>query len=132
VIPATRHPADINQNWASQNDGTFVSPGGDRVNWHIDRTAGDPQGVVFRMENQCQSGWDKSFITRDGEGNQWEVRARVNAAGENSLWAQQCQNGQQFTFRKPAFLGRWIDVFSVGGLAALQGGDRVTFRWTQD
>ena len=53
LIPATRYPSDLNQNWAAQGDGTFASSGGDRVDYHVDRSVGDPQGVVFRMIDMC-------------------------------------------------------------------------------
>lgn len=133
LIPSTRHPSDINQNWAASNDGEFKSIGGDIVQWKIERGIhNDPEGVSFTLVNKCQSGWDKIVVIRDGEGGSWEIRGTKNHAGENGLWAHQCDNGQQFTFRKPSFAGRWINVFSIGGLGALQPKDKVTFTWIKD
>ncbi|HEX8613899.1 MAG TPA: hypothetical protein VF800_21695 [Telluria sp.] len=132
LIPATRYPRDVNQNWAAIGSGTFVVQSGDRVDYHVDRGVGDPATVVFRIVNVSPKGWDKGFTLRDGLGNEWPVRAGHAGANENSLWAEQTQNGQLITFAKPGFLAVWRDVFSVGGLAALKGGDRATFTWLTD
>jgi hypothetical protein len=132
VIPATRFPSDINENWVSTQNGTFVSSGGDRINYLVENGVEDQAVVIFRLVNQTQSGWDKTFILRDGEGSQWEVPATVARFGQEGLYREQVLNGQQITFRKPSFFGIWINVISVGGLAALQGGDRATFTWVQD
>lgn len=132
VIPSTRFPPDINENWVAKLNGTFVSAGGDRIDYRVENNVGDPAVVTFRMVNSNQSGWDKSFILRDGQGSQWEVPSTVARAGEESLWAAQVLNGQRIDFRKPSFAGFWITAFTVGGLASLQGGDRATFTWTQD
>lgn len=132
AIPSTRFPADINQNWVIQQPGTFVSPGGDRIEFRVDNGAVDPAIVRFRLINQNQSRWDKSFVLRDGLGSQWEIRSTVAGLGQEDLWAAQVLNGQQITFRKPSFGGWWIDVLSVGGIQALQPGDQATFTWVQD
>jgi hypothetical protein len=132
VIPATRFPSDINENWVSTQNGTFVSAGGDRINYLVESGVEGLAVVIFRLVNQTQSGWDKTFILRDGEGSQWEVPSTVARFGQEGLYANQVLNGQQITFRKPSFFGIWINVISVGGLAALQGGDRATFTWVQD
>jgi hypothetical protein len=132
AIPSPRSVPDINQNWVAQRNGTFVTPGGDRVNYLVESGVEDPAVVTFRLVNQNQSGWDKSFILRDGQGSQWEIGSTVSQAGQDGLWAGQVHNGQQLTFRKPSFMGWWIDAFSVGGLDALQPGDRATFTWVQD
>ncbi len=132
VIPSTRFPSDINQGWVAQQNGTFVSPGGDRIDYLVENGVEDPAIVRFRLVNQTQSGWDKTYILRDGQGSQWEIRSTVAQAGQEDLWANQVLNGQQITFKKPSFFGMWIDVVSVGGLEGLQGGDRATFTWVRD
>lgn len=132
LIPATRYARDVNQNWAAQGDGTFATQAGDRVDYHVDRGVGKPDEVAFRIVNVSPRGWDKGFTLRDGGGSEWPVRAGHAGVNENSLWAGQTQNGQQLTFAKPGFLAVWRDVFSVGGLAPLKGGDRATFTWITD
>jgi len=132
AVPSTRFGGDINQGWVAQQNGTFVSVGGDRVDYLVENGIVDPAIVRFRMINQTQSRWDKSFVLRDGGGSQWEIRSTVSGLGQEDLYANQVLNGQQITFRKPSFGGWWIDVFSVGGLAALQPGDQATFTWVQD
>lgn len=132
VIPATRYAKDLNQNWAAVGDGTFAAATGDRVTYHVDRGVGDPSTVAFRIVNVSPRGWDKGFTLRDGTGGQWPIRAGHPGVNEASLWAGQAQNGQPITFAKPGFLAIWHDVFSVGGLGALKGGDRATFTWLTD
>lgn len=132
MIPATRHATDINQNWVAAGSGTFVSGGGDRVDYKVEHNAGDPKNVFFRLINTCQSGWDKGVTLRDGQGSSWLIKATKSHQGENSLWANQVRNGQVLTFAKPGFAGIWLNVFNVGGMAPLQPGDRATFTWTRD
>lgn len=131
VIPSTRHKREIPDTWVTDRDGHFKTQGGDVVQFHIDG-GGDPEQVAFRLRAQCPSGWAKALILRDGEGNEWWVRADQNAQGENGLWAGQVKNGQQISFWKPAFLGQWQPVFDIGNLDLLVGGDVVTFSWTND
>lgn len=130
VIPTTRHVEDIAQDWSSKSDGTFTAAGGDTIDWHIDRGAGDPEVVKFILVDQC--GWDKAFVLRDGQGSEWTMTAKGHQATDNTLWAQQVHNHQGITFRKPGFLGIWYDVFSVANLEELLPGDEVTFTWTHD
>jgi hypothetical protein len=132
VIPSSRHPVGLPPDWATRNEGTLTGAGGDTVQYHIDRAAGDPNVVVFRLRNECQSGWDKAFVLRDGQGGEWVVLAHGFSQAENGLYANQVHNGQSFTFRKPGFLGVWHDVFSIGGLDPLNGGGVVTYIWIRD
>src|SRR5262245_12618232 len=41
AIPSTRVAPDIDQNWVTNVDGTFVSQGGDRIRYHVDHGAVD-------------------------------------------------------------------------------------------
>ena len=132
ILAYPRSNVNLPNNWAEQPAGAFVSSGGDVVEWRVERNHHPDDTVVFRLENVCQSGWEKIVVVRDGEGSSWEVKAAVNGGGEESLWTHQCQNGQQFSFRKPATFGWWITAFAIGGLNPLQRGDRVVFRWTKD
>jgi hypothetical protein len=139
VVPTTRHQPDIPDDWATRTDGTFHSAGGDEIDWHVDHntlhTLGDPSGSVrFYLDNQTPSHWDKAFILRDGLGSEWTVLAHAGQQplANNGLEPGQWNNGQQFTFRKPGFLGVWTDVFPIGGLGNLNGDDVVTFTWRVD
>lgn len=141
VIPSPRDPRinTPNSDWATKDDGVFVSPGSDVVAWRIERGAIDPGVAVFRLENRVPEGWppgtkawDKAFILRDGLGGEWAVEAGANSDAENGLYADQLTNGQSFTFRKPGLAGIWIDAFYIRGIENVEGGDRVTFTWVKD
>jgi hypothetical protein len=141
IIPAPRSPQTNtpSSDWATTDEGVLVSPGNDVVTYRIERGVIDPNVAVFRLENRVPQGWPpgtppwgKAFILEDGLGGNWPVNAPANGAGENGLYADQLANGQSFTFRKPGFLGIWIDAFEISGIENVKGGDRVTFTWVND
>jgi hypothetical protein len=129
VIPSTRVAPQLDPNWATIGNGTFVSQGGDRVRYQVQHGAVEPGIVRFRLVNQSPSNWDKSFVLRDGQGSQWEIRSTIAAAGQEDLYAGQVKLGQPITFRKPQMPGIWVDAFAIVGLQGLQPGDQATFTW---
>jgi hypothetical protein len=130
VIPSTRYEID-NENWSAADDAVIGSTEGDVIETHIDH-GGDPNTVVFRLNNQSPEGWDKALVLRDGLGGQWWIQAKGFGQAENGLWADQVRNGQPIDFWKPKFLGQWTDIFSVRGLERLAPGSVVTFTWKND
>lgn len=130
VIPTTRYEFD-NADWSANGDDVIGSTEGDVIETHIDN-GGDPKTVVFRLNNQAPSGWDKALMLRDGLGSQFWIQAKGFSQAENGLWADQVRNGQPVNFWKPKFLGQWADIFAVYGLERLQPGSVVTFTWKKD
>jgi hypothetical protein len=131
VIPATR-VCGCNipwRDWAQQDSGTFVSSGGDTVTFAIQHGAHDPSIAGFHIVNNV--GQDRQFILRTGGGWEGEITAAPGQVAGNALYANELQNGQKLTFRKPSgFLGFWIITFEIDGLNNVQPGDLVTFTWT--
>jgi len=130
LIPATRHAQDLNQNWVSQGTGTFRTAHGDAIDYKVEHGAVGSGIVLFRLVDNCA--WDKSFILRGTTGRTFDAKATRAAPVERSVPAAATQNRQLLTFAKPGFAGVWVDAFTVGGAAALAGGDRATFTWQRD
>ena len=130
VIPSTRYEFD-NDGWSEADAAKVGSSEGDVIETHIEY-GGDPDVVVFRLNNQSPQGWAKAMVLRDGLGGQWWIEAKGFSQAENGLYSQQLQNGQQLTFWKPKFLGQWSEIFSVGGLEKIAPGATVTFTWRND
>lgn len=130
VIPSTRYVPD-NDGWSAKDDDVVGSTEGDIIETHIDHS-GDPQYVVFRLENQSPSGWAKAFVLGDGLGGEWWIEAKGFNRAEGKLWADQVKNGQGIRFWKPKFLGQWTQIFSISHLERLTPGSIVTFTWTKD
>jgi hypothetical protein len=138
IIPTTRPPDPGpvgGGRWSDRDDGLLnTEDGADSISWNISRGSLDPQIVTFRLEiYPATTGWDKAINMPDGLGSSWDIVARGRGgSAENSLWADQVNNSQVLTFRKPKFLGIWFDVLSLGDLAGLRPGDLATFRWMRD
>ena len=130
VIPSSRLPEQW-EGWSSVDDFSLKSADGDQIKSHIDHN-GDQNKVVFRLNNQCPSNWDKAFHLYDGTGSNWIRYARAHSQVEESLGANQVRNGQPFIFMKPKMFGVWRDVLTMRQLENCTPGSVVTFTWTKD
>jgi hypothetical protein len=135
IIPTTRPAIGLGAGWALVNQGQFrTEDSADLVTYQVENGAVGADVVEFRLViGNNSSGWAKVIIMPDGQGSRWEIKAegRGNSA-QNGLWANQVNNGQSLTFRKPKAFGIWYSVVDIGYLNDLRGGDRVTFVWEQD
>lgn len=130
VIPYTRYAPD-NSLWSSKPDSTIGSTDGDVIEVHIE-PIDNAEVVVFVLNNQVPSGWDKAMVLRDGLGGEWWLQAKGHNRIESGLYSSQLGNGQHITFFKPKTFGHWTEMFSVNGLEQLQPGSRVIFTWVDD
>jgi hypothetical protein len=125
----------LGEGWANLPSGFFgTEDSADLIGYVVQKNAVPPQVVEFSLViGHTSSGWAKAIIMPDGLGSQWEIRAQGRgASATNGLWADQVQNGQVLTFRKPKFLHIWTDVIQIGFLGDLDPGDRVVFTWRRD
>jgi hypothetical protein len=130
LIPSTRYVAE-NDGWSSKPETVIGSTEGDIIETLVEQN-GDPQTVVFRLRNQCESGWEKAFLLRDGLGGEWFIKAPGFGQAQEGLWADQVRNGQALAFWKPKFAYLWKEIFSVRDLDKLAPGSVVTFTWVRD
>jgi hypothetical protein len=121
--------------WANQPEGYFrTRDAADQLFFKVEHNAVQPEIVSFRLViGHTASGWAKVIVMPDGGGSEWEIKAQhTGGSAGSALWAQQVQNGQVLTFRKPKGFGFWHDVIEIGFLEDLDPGDRVTFIWLRD
>lgn len=133
VIPATRYAGSNPPDWSTKDSGELISPGNDHVVYTIQRNgAGNDTMAVFKLTVKVPSGWAKALVLPDGHGNNQVISCNGNASTEGYIMARDLGD-QSITFRKPGFLGIWIDAFSTtGGLHGIKGNDLVHFTWTMD
>jgi hypothetical protein len=130
-------PAPASTRWSDAEAGELrTQDSADLIRYNIERgvLGSDPPGVVFRLHiGETSSGWHKNINMPDGLGNSWDIGTQGRGAeAENSLWADQVQNGQVLTFSKAKFLGVMTPVMQLGDLGGLRPNDRVTFSWITD
>jgi len=125
----------LGEGWANQSNGFFgTEDSADLLEYEVRKDAVSREVVEFSLViGHTASGWAKAIIMPDGLGSQWEIRAQGRgASASNGLWANQVNNGQVLTFRKPKAFGIWYDVIQIGFLGDIDPGDRVVFTWRTD
>lgn len=140
IVPTTRPPFQPapTPTWSQSDEGYFgTDDASDRISYKIEHNIISQDSVIFKLvlgnDRVKFSGWHKAIIIRDGLGSQWTITAKSTSAPvEKLIRADHVRNGQFLTFRKPKFLGIWVDVLNLGSLNHLHGGDVVTFTWEKD
>jgi hypothetical protein len=135
IIPTTRPAIGLGAGWALVHGGQFkTEDSADLVTYQVQNGAVAVDTVEFQLViGNNSSGWAKVIIMPDGQGSRWEINAQGRGStAQNGLWANQVNNGQSLTFRKPKAFGIWYSVADISYLNDLKGGDRVRFVWEQD
>jgi hypothetical protein len=123
-------------NWVARGSGQFgTSDPQDLLSYRIYPNAVSPSIVTFRLQAVRRCIWAKTLVMPDGLGSRWDLNidpTRGRFSTENSLWAQQVQNGQNLELWKAGFLGFKYKVLDIGDLNAIPPGSKVVFTWLRD
>lgn len=119
--------------WTAVPYSVIHTPDGDVIETFVEHGAVGNDTVEFVLQLGGDVTWRKVVNMPDGEGSNWDIVAEGRGgSGRNGLWAHQVNNGQSLTLSKAKFLGVMTVVYSLGDLANLIGGDRVTLKWIKD
>jgi hypothetical protein len=120
--------------WSQLSSGTIrTQDPADRIEYAIESGVVAEDEVEFRLTLAEPVTWKKILTVPDGRGSSSDIIAEgAGASVAKTVPAGLIAIGQSLTLSKAKALGRMTPVLTLGDLAPLVGGDRVTFTWISD